>query len=167
MPVSPDGGSVATDPPAGCPELRAEVRSKNVARREADEGGTGESHSVTRMESALTRIKWYASQHLHQLTHRRNQSRQSLYLRPATNRSPSQLSVGERNLALLIKILCHLMKKTGPNSPLLTVHCDAVTFSARVRFSKGLLLSMAWVFTPNLAFLCLKIRKRSGSFRKD
>lgn len=39
MPVSPDGGSVATDPPAGCPELRAEVRSKNIARREADEGG--------------------------------------------------------------------------------------------------------------------------------
>lgn len=28
-----------------------------------------------------------------------------------TNRSPSQLSVGERNLALLIKNLCHLMKK--------------------------------------------------------
>lgn len=86
---------------------------------------------------------------------------------PQTNRSPSQLSVGERNLALLIKNLCHLMKKTGLNSPLLAIYCDAVTFSARVRFSKGLLLSMAWVFTPDLAFLSLKIRKRSGSFRKD
>ena len=93
MPLSPDGGSVATEPPAGCPELRAEVRGKNVARREADEGGTGESHLVTRMESVLTRITRYASQHLHQLTHRRNQSHQSLDLRPATDKQVTLTAV--------------------------------------------------------------------------
>ena len=117
-----------------------EVRGEKAVRRKADEGGTGESHLVTRTESALTRITRYASQHLHQLTHRRNKSSESPSppRRRQTGHPHSCPWVREKP-GLLIKNLCHLMKKTGPNGPLLAVCCDAVTFRSRVRLSKGLL----------------------------